>query len=111
MLTSGVGDSNRYPIPIYRLSSHDSRVSRRRTIRHWRSPSLYHGDMTMGRRRLVLAIGAAVLVGGWGATWTFSNPPWRIVGVAGVVSMAVGAGLMGFAALQGRRGNDGKADG
>ncbi len=56
--------------------------------------------MTMNRRRLMLAIGAALLVGGWGATWTFYNPPDRIIGVAGVVSMAVGAGLMGFAMLQ-----------
>ncbi len=59
----------------------------------------------------MLAIGVALLVGGWGATWSFYSPPDRIVGVAGVVSMAVGAGLIGFAALQGTRGNDGKADG
>ncbi|MEE9130552.1 MAG: hypothetical protein V3T84_11085 [Phycisphaerales bacterium] len=45
-------------------------------------------------RRLTLGIGAALLVGGWGATWTFYNPPDRIVGVAGVVSMAVGAGFV-----------------
>ncbi len=48
----------------------------------------------------MLAIGAALLVGGWGATWTFYNPPDRIIGVAGVVSMAVGAGLVGFAFLR-----------
>ena len=56
--------------------------------------------MTMNRRRLMLAIGAALLVGGWGATWTFYNPPDRIIGVAGVVSMAIGAGLIGFAVLR-----------
>ncbi len=56
--------------------------------------------MTMGRRRLMLAIGAALLVGGWGATWTFYNPPDRIIGVAGVISMAIGAGLIGFAILR-----------
>ena len=57
-------------------------------------------NMTTGRRRLMLAIGAALLVGGWGATWTFYNPPDRIIGVAGVVSMAIGAGLIGFAMLR-----------
>ncbi len=56
--------------------------------------------MTMSRRRLMLAIGAVLFGGGWGATWTFYNPPGRIVGVAGVVAMAVGAGLIGFAVLQ-----------
>ena len=59
------------------------------------------GGMSMNRRRLMLAIGAALFGGGWGATWTFYNPAGRIIGVAGVVSMAVGAGFFagGWAAM------------
>ncbi len=56
--------------------------------------------MAINRRRLMLAIGAVLFGGGWGATWTFYSPPGRIIGVAGVVAMAVGAGLIGFAVLR-----------
>ncbi len=66
---------------------------------------------SMNRRRLMLAIGVVLLVGGWGVTWTFYNPSDRIIGVAGVVSMAVGAGLMGFAVLRPTNDKDEKADG
>ncbi len=62
--------------------------------------------MTMIRRRLMLGIGAVLFGGGWGATWTFYNPPDRIIGVAGVVSMAFGAGLIGFAVLRPTNRND-----
>ncbi len=79
--------------------------------------------MTMGRRRLVLGIGAALLIGGWGATRYAAQQqstfppvggrrtigiysPWhagelygQTIYIGGVVSMAVGAGLIGFAAL------------
>ena len=56
--------------------------------------------MTMNRRRLMVAIGAVLFGGGLAATWTFYNPPGRIIGVAGVVAMAVGAGLIAFAVLR-----------
>ena len=57
-------------------------------------------NMTMGRRRLMLAIGAVLFGGGLGATWTFYSPPGLIIGAAGVVAMAVGAGLIGSAVLR-----------
>ncbi|MEE9128542.1 MAG: hypothetical protein V3T84_00880 [Phycisphaerales bacterium] len=49
--------------------------------------------MTMGRRRLMLGIGAALLVGGWGVIRYADF-------IGGVLSMAVGAGLIGFAVLR-----------
>ena len=56
--------------------------------------------MTMNRRQLMLAFGAVLFGGGLGAAWTFYSPPGLIIGVAGVVAMAVGAGLVGFAVLR-----------
>lgn len=80
--------------------------------------------MTIIRRRLMLGIGAALLVGGWGATrfaheqqQSFSADGWRqhvwttkthirlvgpsqVIYGAGVISMALGAGLIGFAVLR-----------
>lgn len=80
--------------------------------------------MTMNRRRLMLGIGAALLVGGWGATRyvvqqqrTFppvggrrtigTYDPWhagelygQTIYIGGVIGMAVGAGLIGFAVLR-----------
>ncbi len=79
-------------------------------------------------RRLTVGIGAALLVGGWGATryadqqvqagtgliWLEGyqesygtyTPPGHLVCAAGVVSMAVGAGLIGFAVLRPTNRND-----
>ncbi len=77
-------------------------------------------------RRLTLGIGAALLVGGWGTmqwsdrdaseVWLTSRIPREqmvakrarapIVYGAGVVSMAVGAGLIGFAVLRPTNHND-----
>jgi len=54
----------------------------------------------------MLAIGAVLFGGGWGATWTFYSPPVRIIGVAGVVAMAVGAGMVGFTFLRPTNRND-----
>ncbi len=83
----------------------------------------------MNRRRLMLGIGAALLVGGWGTTQLASRhdqrtggsgqrlrmgqrpaqPPHYVVVwderqrplyIWGIVSMAVGAGLIGFAVLR-----------
>ena len=54
----------------------------------------------MIRRRLMLAIGAALFGGGLAAAWTFYSPPGLIIGIAGVVAMAVGAGLVGFGVLR-----------
>ena len=56
-------------------------------------------NMTMNRNDM-LAIGAVLFGGGLAATWTFYSPPGLIIGVAGVVAMAVGAGLIGFAVLR-----------
>ena len=89
------------------------------------------GTMTMGRRRLMLATGAALLVGGWGATrfaheqqqalpsgsgrqlqWRVRiHVGWpggagRVIYGAGVASMALGAGLIGFAVLRPTNRND-----
>ena len=70
----------------------------------------------MKTRRFILALGGAMLAGGWGATlyaeqqvqigtggiWisgydsTTYIPPGRIVCASGVVSMAIGAGLIAF---------------
>ena len=70
--------------------------------------------MTMNRRRLMLGIGAALLVGGWGATqygkqlqtvfprgrsWS-SHPSGRYIYISGYTGMAVGAGLIGFGVLR-----------
>ena len=60
--------------------------------------------MTTNRRRLMLGIGAALLVGGWGAIRYADF-------IGGVLSMAVGAGLIGFAALRPTNDKDEKADG
>ena len=79
--------------------------------------------MTMTLRRLMLGIGAALLVGGWGTTqfahellqtyegsarqiaWRVKvyegwGGPGRVIYGVGVISMAVGAGLIGFAVLR-----------
>ena len=75
--------------------------------------------MTMHRRRLMLAIGAALLVGGWATTRLASlherstgaprNLPNHVVVwdedqrplyIWGIVGMTLGAGLIGFAALR-----------
>lgn len=91
--------------------------------------------MTVNRRRLMLGIGAALLVGGWGTTQLASraervvhsegvvprpkkrssSPPinvtvtsgvarwdyhYRPVYIGGIVGMALGAGLIGFAVLR-----------
>lgn len=75
----------------------------------------------MSMRRLTLALGAALLVGGWGTTKYASRPErlavrvrfvpenvvipvvrdtaYRPVYIGGVAAMAVGAGLIGFAVL------------
>ena len=53
---------------------------------------MYRNDM--------LAIGAVLFGGGLAATWTFYRPPGLIIGVAGVVAMAVGAGLIGYVVLR-----------
>jgi len=55
--------------------------------------------MAINRRRLMLAIGAVLFGGGFAATWTFYSPPGLIIGVAGVVAMAAGAGLIGYTLL------------
>ena len=85
----------------------------------------YSAHMTMRRRRLMLGIGAALLVGGWGATRyvvqqqrSFGSearrergvvhyPRWdpgasygQAIYIGGFVSMAIGAGLIGFAVLR-----------
>ncbi len=64
------------------------------------------GGMSMNRRRLMLAVGAVLFGGGLGATWTFYSPPGLIIGVAGVVAMAVGAGLIACAVLRPTNRND-----
>ncbi len=78
--------------------------------------------MTMTRRRLMLAIGAAWLVGGWGSMqyavqnsirsdslgltmWHRDSASWIPWGGGAVyngggIIMALGAGLIGFAALR-----------
>lgn len=68
--------------------------------------------MTMGRRLLTLGIGAALLVGGWGAAryaveqqkayayYRSDVECQQTIYIGGFVGMAVGAGLMGFAMLQ-----------
>ncbi len=84
--------------------------------------------MTMNRRRLILAFGAALLVGGWGATqyaaqqqkiygrtsqyvtiatadasgqkWVPGESYGQSIYIGGIVGMAVGAGLIGFAILR-----------
>ncbi len=67
--------------------------------------------MAINRRRLMLAIGALLFGGGLAATWIFYSPPGLIIGVAGVVAMAIGAGLIGFAVLRPTNDKDEKADG
>ncbi len=83
-------------------------------------------------RRLMLAIGAALLVGGWGTTryadeqqqaaitgyrweirlWISGRSrseqliPSRVIYGAGVIGMAIGAGLIGFAVLRPTKPND-----
>ena len=49
--------------------------------------------MRLITRRILLGVGAALLVGGWGVT--------RYVDGIGVVFMAAGAGCIGFGALRG----------
>ncbi|MEE9130546.1 MAG: hypothetical protein V3T84_11055 [Phycisphaerales bacterium] len=68
--------------------------------------------MSMIRRRLMLGIGAALLVGGWGATryaaqhqraysyYRSDAVCQRTVYIGGVVTMAIGAGFIGFAVLR-----------
>ena len=78
--------------------------------------------MTTNRRRLMLGIGAALLVGGWGTTryadeqqqqageslkyghWFWGGPfngiPGRVFYGGGVICMALGAGLIGFGVLR-----------
>ncbi len=55
--------------------------------------------MTMYRNDM-LAIGAVLFGGGLAAAWFFYSPPGLIIGVAGVVAMAIGAGLIGSAVLR-----------
>ena len=55
--------------------------------------------MTMYRNDM-LAIGAVLFGGGVGATWVLFNPPSLIIGIAGVVAMAIGASLIVFAVLR-----------
>ena len=74
--------------------------------------------MTMNRRRLMLAIGGLLLVGGWGVTryadeqqQAINSGPrpvfngWASARIGaiygtGVLSMTVGAGFIGFAVLR-----------
>ncbi len=53
-------------------------------------------------RRLMLAVGAALLVGGWGAA-AFPD-----AGQQAIIYMAVGAGLIGFALPRPRDRSDGR---
>ncbi len=69
------------------------------------------GGMTMIRRRLMLAIGAVLFGVGLGAAWALFSSFSLIIGVAGAVAMAVGAGFIGFAVLRPTNSNDEKADG
>ncbi len=62
--------------------------------------------MAINRRRLMLAIGAVLFGGGFAATWTFYSPPGLIIGIAGVVAMAIGAGLIALAVLRPTNRND-----
>ncbi len=74
--------------------------------------------MTMNRRRLMSGIGAALLVGGWGVT-RFADEPQHAINSGsrsvlnggtsarngaiygiGVLSMAVGAGFIGYVVLR-----------
>ncbi len=50
-------------------------------------------------RNDLLAIGAVLFGGGLAAAWFFYSPPGLIIGVAGVVAMAAGAGLIGYTLL------------
>ncbi len=54
----------------------------------------------------MLAIGAVLFGGGLAATWIFYSPPGLIIGVAGVVAMGVGAGLIAIAVLRPTKRND-----
>ncbi len=82
----------------------------------------------MGRRRLTLAIGAVLLVGGWGTCGyakqhdqvgtlgraridalphtTLWDREYAAVYLGGVAAMAIGAGLIGFAILRPTNRND-----
>ena len=82
--------------------------------------------MTMKLRRLTLGIGAALLVGGWGVTryadeqqegprskyrlwfsgYDGGHIPSRVIYGTGVLGMAIGAGLIGFAVLRPTARND-----
>ena len=53
---------------------------------------MYRNDM--------LAIGAVLFGVGLGAAWALFSSSSLIIGAAGLVSMAVGAGLIGFAVLR-----------
>ncbi len=68
------------------------------------------GGMTMYRNDM-LAIGAVLFGVGLGAAWALFSSFSLIIGVAGAVAMAVGAGFIGFAVLRPTNSNDEKADG
>ena len=76
--------------------------------------------MKLTTRRIILGIGAALLVGGWGMTryavlfssnaevmvaiwegYVVDWPPMKLTFTAGIVTMTIGAGLLGFGALRG----------
>ncbi len=64
--------------------------------------------MAMNRRRLMLGIGAALLVGGWGMLhYQVDGDIARVTGLSSrvtsivlAVGIAIGAGLIGFAVLR-----------
>ena len=65
--------------------------------------------MKLMTRRVVLAIGAAMLVGGWGTMRytqahkrAFTLTESRRTYACGIVGMAIGAGMIGFAACKNR---------
>ena len=79
------------------------------------TPSGTLSGMTPTRRRLMLGLGAALLVGGWWATsdsmldhfvhplrggYSYIDRSAKYVYFGGVAGMVVGAGLIGFAVLR-----------
>ena len=66
--------------------------------------------MTMYRNDM-LAIGAVLFGVGLGAAWALFSSSSLIIGSAGVVAMAIGAGLIGFAVLRPTNRKDERAGG